>query len=133
MSLLASIRLHQLRASRLVTAVLAVAWLGFAVAPCHASPHHEPLPAEDCNHCPVATSDTGTACTAMVAVDCPSLEPALLDRRDAGNQQPQAAPPPAIWQFNAPLAGIDADAGGRASPAPVSHVSLQQRYCSYLK
>jgi hypothetical protein len=133
MSLLASIRLHHLRASRLVTAVSAVAWLGFAAAPCQASPHHEPVPAEDCGHCPVATTETGTPCTVIDAVDCPSLEPALLDRRDAGDQDPQVALPPAVWQFNAPPAGIGADAAGRVASAPVSHVSLQQRYCSYLK
>lgn len=133
MSLLAIIRHHQRRASRLVTAVFAIGWLGFAFAPCQASPQHESMPANDCGHCPATASDPSEGCATIAAPECLLQGQALIEPRDAGNPQPPAGPPPAFLDFSAfvPDGGMSADA--RARLTPVSRVSLQQRYCSYLK
>ncbi len=141
MRLLTTIRLRQLRASRLVAAVFAIAWFGLAAAPCQASPdlehsgtsHHGSMPADDCGHCPAAASDLDEGCATVAAPDCLSQGPALLERRDVEIPQPPAGPPPGFFSIAAfvPDGGLVQDA--RARRLLVSHVSVQQRYCTYLK
>ena len=141
MSLLATIRRHQIRASRLIAAFAAVAWIGIAVAPCQAStyashapsPHHGSMPAGDCGHCPDTNSGPDDACATIAATDCVSQVLTVVERREAEDPKPQAAPPPSFRDFDAypPDAGPPADA--RFRPTPACSASVQQRYCTYLK
>lgn len=141
MSLLAIIRRHQFRASRLVAALAAVAWFGIAVAPCQASmdaahagsSHHGSMPAGDCGHCSDTNSVPDTGCASVAGASCLAQSPALVDRHNAGDQQLQAAPPPAIPDFDIPGADAGPPGNVRFRPIPVSSASLQQRYCTYLK
>jgi len=141
MGLLANLRRHQFQAPRLVTAILAVAWLGLAVAPCHASvdaghmgsSHHGSMPAGSCNHCPDNTSSSDAPCAMAAAGDCVTKGQAIVERSQAGDLQPQAAPPPAFPNFNPLTSGSCFPTNARIRPTPVAHASVQQRYCSYLK
>jgi hypothetical protein len=133
MGLLANLRRHQIRASRLVATLAAVAWFGFAVAPCQASPLHESMPAGDCGHCPTAPSDLDNGCATVAAPDCPTEGLALVERRDTEIPQPPAGPPPAFTSFDAAIPDGGSLRDTRARRLFVSHVSIQQRYCTYLK
>lgn len=135
-----SSRHQQLRASRLVVAILALGLLGFSVAPCHAMPqhehpgtsHHGSMPAGDCGHCPHTPIGLDHGCATVAAPDCASAGPALLERQGAG-LQPAAAPPPAFPDLK-PLPFNDGPVRDiRDRDLPASHASIQQRYCSYLK
>lgn len=137
----ANFRRHPFRDPRLVAALVAVAWLGFAAAPCHASPdagqpdssHHGPTSTDDCGHCPDTDTAPDEPCAMVAAADC--LEPALttVERRAGCDTQLQAAPPAAFIDLDliAPAIGFSADA--RIRQAPVACASVQQRYCTYLK
>ena len=141
MSLVAAIRRHQIRASRLIAAFAAVAWIGIAVAPCQAStyashapsPHHGSMPAGDCGHCPDTNSGPDDGCATIAAPDCVSQVQAAVEWRAADDPKPQAAPPPSFLDFDPypPDIGPSSDAPFR--PTPVYSASVQQRYCTYLK
>jgi hypothetical protein len=139
--LLAKFRRHQLQTPRLVTAILAVAWLGLAVAPCHASvdaghvdsSHHGSVPSGSCGHCPDTSSGSDAPCTMDAAGDCLTQSQAIVDRGHAGDVQPQAAPPPAFLNFDPPASANGIPTNARIRPTPVAHASVQQRYCTYLK
>lgn len=141
MGMLANFRRHQFRAPRLVAALVAVAWFGFAVAPCHASPdaghmgssHHGSMPAGDCGHGPDTTSSPDEPCVMVDAADCLSQAQAIVERRKVDDPQPPAAPPPAFLDFDEPTPGIGFPTNARIRPTPVSRASVQQRYCTYLK
>jgi len=141
MSLLAAIRRHQIRASRLVAALAAVAWFGIVVVPCQASldashvgsSHHGSMPAGDCGHCPDTDSAPDDACATIAAPDCASQVQTVVERRAADDPKPQAAPPPAFPDFDAHPPDIGPPADARFRPTPVSSASVQQRYCTYLK
>lgn len=141
MRLLTAIRFHQLRAPRLVAVMFAIGWLGFAVAPCQAMPHqqhpgtshHGSMPAGDCGHCPSAPSGLDNGCAMVAAPDCVSEGLALLERRDTEIPQPAAAPPPAFPSIDAFIPDGRPLRDTRARRLLVSHVSIQQRYCTYLK
>jgi hypothetical protein len=141
MSLLAAIRRHQIRASRLVAALAAVAWFGFVVVPCQASPdplltgssHDGSMPAGDCGHCPDTNSGPDDACATIAAPDCVSQVQAVVERRPVDDPKPQAAPPLSFLDFDAYPPDIGPPADARFRPTPVSSASVQQRYCTYLK
>lgn len=132
MSQLTAIRHRQHRVSRLVAALFAIGWLGFAVAPCQASPLDESMPADDCGHCPIAPSDLDNSCTSVAAPECMTEGLTLLERRDIESPQSSAAPPSAFPNIDAfiPDRGLLRDT--RARRLLLSHVSIQQRYCTYL-
>ncbi len=133
MRLLTIIRLRQLRAPRLVAAIFAIGWLGFAVAPCQASPQHESMPADDCGHCPSVPSDLSSDCATVAAPDCLSEGLALLELRNTEFPQPAAGPPPAFARVDAFIPDGKPLRDARARCLLVPHVSIQQRYCTYLK
>jgi len=141
MGLLANLRRRQFQAPRLVTSILAVAWLGLAVAPCHASvdaghmgsSHHGSMPAGSCDHCPDATSGSDAPCAMVAAGDCLTKGQAIVERSPAGDLHLQAAPPPAYPNFNPLDSGNSYPTNARIRPTPVAHASVQQRYCTYLK
>jgi hypothetical protein len=133
MRLLTAIRFHQLRAPRLVAVMFAIGWLGFAVAPCQASPLHESMPADNCGHCPTAPSDLDNGCAMVAAPECQSQSLAILEPRDTEIPQPAAGPPPAFTSFDAAIPDGGSLRDTRARSLLVSHVSIQQRYCTYLK
>jgi len=127
---LAAIRHWQYRASRLVAAVLAIGWLGFALAPCQASPLPGSMPADDCGHCLNVPSDLDNGCAMVAASDCLSEGLALLEHRDT-EPKPPAGPPPAFPSFDRFVADRGPLRDTRARDLRVSRVSIQQRYCSY--
>jgi len=141
MGLLANLRHRQFQASRLVTAILAVAWLGLAVAPCHASvdaghvgsSHHGSMPAGSCDHCPDTTSSSDAPCAMTASADCLTKGQAIVERSQAGDLQLQAAPAPAFPNFSPLSSGNGFPNNDRIRPTPVAHASVQQRYCTYLK
>ncbi|MGB5132204.1 MAG: hypothetical protein WBO00_06290 [Steroidobacteraceae bacterium] len=140
MRIFTSSRFQQLRASRLVIAILGLGLLGFSIAPCHAmaqhqhpgTSHHGSIPAGDCGHCPDTPSSLDRGCATAAATDCASVGPAVLERQGIEVPQPAAAAPPAFPDINPfpPDDGPVRDMRARDLPAP--HVSIQQRYCSYL-
>ena len=133
MTLLASIRRHQIRASGLIPAVFAMAWLGLMAAPCAASPQHGSMPAKQCGSCPTAVWDTGEICATIAAPTCPAQGPALMGPHDAGSPQLQAGPPPMLLGFDPFVPDGAPASNARFRPTTVSNVSVQQRYCTYLK
>ena len=141
MSLLVTIRRRQFRASRLVAAVAALAWLGSVVVPCQAAmdtahagtSHHGSMPAGNCDHCTDTRTTPDTGCSSLIAAGCLAESPALLDRHVTSDQWPTAAPPPAIPDIGLPSADTGFAGNVRFRPIPVSATSLQQRYCTYLK
>jgi len=133
MRLLTAMRRHQHRTPRLVAAIFAIGWLGFAVAPCQASPLHESMPADDCGHCPTAPSSLDHGCATVAAPDCLSEGLALFERRDGEIPQPPAGLPPAFPSIDAFIPDGGSLRDTRARCLLVSHVSIQQRYCTYLK
>jgi hypothetical protein len=141
MGLLTNLRRRQFRVPRLVSAILAVAWLGLAVAPCHASvdaghigsSHHGSMPAGNCDHCPDATSGSDAPCAMVAAGDCLTKGQAIVERSQAGHSQLQAAPPPSFPNFDSLTTGSSFPDHARIRPTPVAHASVQQRYCTYLK
>ena len=140
MRLLTAMRFRQLRVARLVAAIFAIGWLGFAVAPCQAMPdhqhpgisHHGSVLAGDCGHCPSAPPGHDNGCAMAATPDCQSAGRQLLERRDIELPQPVVGPPLALPVFDAfvPDAGSMPDARAHRLPAP--HVSIQQLYCTYL-
>lgn len=139
MNWLAALRHHQGRAARLATAVFAVSWLAFAVAPCQAMsvmpeepPHHGSMPMDDCGHCPPAT-DTAPECADAAPADCLSSAQPAIELRQLEQPKLLAIPPlmGGVFATLAPAAGPPPAPAARAAPLP--HASLQQRYCSYLK
>jgi hypothetical protein len=90
------------------------------------------LPAGDCGDCPPAISDAGQDCVTAVAAECLSPGKAITEVREAGKSQPAALLTEFV-NFNALFPGIRSPSGARISPPPVSRVSVQQRYCTYLK
>lgn len=141
MHLLTSLRFSLPRAPRLVAAIFAIGWLGFAVAPCGAMPnhqhpgtsHHGSMPADDCGHCQNAPSGAGSGCAVVAAPECMSMGPAIPGFRDAQSSHPSLGPPlePSIFAAFIPDAGPVRKSDARH--LPVANVSLQQRYCTYLK
>jgi hypothetical protein len=137
MGLLADLRRHQIRASRLVAALAAVAWFGIAVAPCQASTdaghvgssHHGSMPADKCGHCPDTTSGSDAPCAIAAAGQCLSQGQAIV----VDDPLPQAAPPPALLDLDPFAPDIGFSTGARIRPAPVARASVQQRFCTYLK
>lgn len=132
MRLLAAIRHGQYRASRLIAAVFAIGWLGFAVVPCQASPLHGSMPADDCGNCLTVPSDLDNDCATVAASDCLSEGLALLEHRDTDLPQPAAGPPSSFRRSLASIAYRGPLRDIRARRLLVSHVSIQQRYCTYL-
>lgn len=140
MRFLTAIRLRQLRAPRLVAALFAIGWLGFAVAPCQAMPHqqhqgtshHGSMPSDGCGHCPNAPSDLDGGCATVAAPECLSIGPAILEPRDTQIPQPATGPPPAFPGIDAFISDSVPLSDDRTHRLPVSRVSLQQRYCTYL-
>lgn len=139
MRLLAATRFNRLRAHRLVAVMFAIGWLGFAVTPCQAMPHqqlgssdHGSMPAGGCGGCPDAPAGLDNGCGLVAAPECLSMGLAILESRGSGIPQPAAGPPPALPGFDAfvPDGGSLRDV--RVHRLPVSRVSLQKRYCSYL-
>jgi hypothetical protein len=141
MGLLGMFRRYQSRAPSLVAVLVAVAWLGLAAAPCQAvadmlhadSTHQGTMPAGNCGHCLPATSDPGQDCATMNAPDCLSQGQLMVEHREADKLRPAAMPPPVLADFSAFGPAIDLRTNIRIGPAPVSSVSVQQRYCTYLK
>lgn len=132
MRLLAFIRRYQNRAARLIAAVFAIGWLGFATAPCQASPLHESMPADDCGDCLTMPADLDNGCAMVAASDCLSEGLALLEHRDTDFPQPAAALPSVFPRSDASIADRGPLRDTRARRLLVSHVSIQQRYCTYL-
>ena len=141
MRLLTAMRFHQLRAPRLVAAIFAIGWLGFAVAPCQAMPYqqhqgtsdHGAMPADGCGNCPDAPSHIDSGCAMVAAPECPSMGLAVLGPRDTQLAQPAAGPPPAFPAFDAFVPDASPMRESHARYLPVASVSLQQLYCTYLK
>lgn len=137
----ADFRRHQFRAPRLVAAVVAVAWFGFAAAPCQACPdagqpkssHHGSMSADHCGHGPDTNSTPDEPCAVVAAADCPSQGLTIVERREGGDTQMQAAPPPAFIDLDPVASDIGLPADARIRQAPVARASVQQRYCTYLK
>jgi hypothetical protein len=140
MRLLTSKRSNRLRASRLVAALFAIGWLGFAVAPCQAMPHqqqpgssdHGSMPADGCGGCPRSPSGLDSGCAMVGSPECLSAGPAILGLRDSDFPQPAAGPPLAITGFDAFIPDAVPVRDARVRQSPVPHASIQQRYCSYL-
>ena len=140
MRLLTAIRIRQLRAPRLVAAIFAIGWLGIAIAPCHAMPdlqqpatsHQGSMPAGDCGHCPSALSGHDNGCAMAAAPDCQSAGPLLLEHRDSAFPQPAIGSPLALPAFDAFIPDSGPMPDGRAHRLPVSRISIQQLYCTYL-
>jgi hypothetical protein len=130
MRFLTAIRRRQLRAPHLVAAIFAIGWLGFAVAPCQAMPQHESMP--NCGDCPSAPSGLDSGCAMVASADCQSAGLAIHDTRHTEFPQSAAAPPPAFPGVDAFLLDGGPSRDSRVHRLPVSHVSLQQRYCTYL-
>jgi hypothetical protein len=57
----------------------------------------------------------------------------MVEHREGDKPQPTAMPSSEFADFNAFGPGIRLQAHTRIGPAPVSSVSVQQRYCTYLK
>ena len=140
MHFLTAIRLRHLRAPRLVAAIMALGWLGFAVAPCQAMPHQQPqgtshhgsMPGGDCGHCSSEPAGLDNACAMVAAPDCQSVGQAILDPRDNEIPQPAVGPPPAIPGSDAYIPDVGPLQDIRAHRLPVPRASIQQRYCTYL-
>jgi hypothetical protein len=131
---------HRSRAFSLVTAIVMVAWLGMAAAPCqaamgalHASTQHGTLPGDDCGHCPTPPSDHGLDCATMDTAECQSQGQAIAESRDTAKSQPVLVLPSASASFVAFVPGVGSSSNARNRPAPASRASVQQRYCTYLK
>ena len=141
MGLLGMFRRYQSRAPSLVAVLVAVTWLGLAAAPCQAvadmlhadSMHQGTMPAGNCGHCLPATSDPGQDCATVNAPDCLSQGQLMVEHREADKLRPAAMPLSEFADFNAFGPAIGLQANTRIGPAPVSSVSVQQRYCTYLK
>jgi hypothetical protein len=141
MRLLTTMRFKLHRAPGLVAVIFAIGWLGLAVAPCQAMPdmqhsgtsQHCPSPVDGCGHCPAAPSGVDTGCAAAASPGCQPDALAPCERRDIEFPQPLAGPPLAFPVFDelVPAGGLSWDFHDRRSP--VSRVSIQQRYCTYLK
>lgn len=139
MSLLAASQECRTRAGRLATAVLAIGWLGFAVAPCQAmnvmpdeAPHHGSVPMDDCGHCPPATSTLPDCADAVPAVCFSSSQPAIELLQQEQLKPVAILPPVSVNMY--PLApAVQLPRHSSAQAAPLPRASLQQRYCSYLE
>lgn len=132
MRLLAVIRRYQNPASRLIAAVFAIGWLGFATAPCQASPLHESMPADDCGDCLTMPSDLDNGCATVAASDCMTEGLALIESRDTEIPQSPAGPPPSFPGVDSFIPDRGPLRDTRARRLLVSHVSIRQRYCTYL-
>lgn len=141
MRLLTALRIRQLRAPHLVAAIFAIGWLGMAVAPCQAMPHqqhqgtshHGSMPADGCGHCPNTPSHLDSGCAMVSAPECMSMGMAISGPRDIQIPQPAAGPPPAFPVFDAFLPDARPVRDIHTRHLPVPRVSIQQRFCTYLK
>ena len=139
MQLLTARRISRHWVSRLLAAIIAIGWLGIAVAPCQAMPqpqhqgsHHESMPAGDCGHCPSVPSGVDGACATATAPGCAMAGPVLYGYCAADLPQLAAGPPPAIPVFDVIFPDARPKWDLRAHRLPVSRVSIQQRYCTDL-
>jgi hypothetical protein len=141
MRLLTALRIRQLRAPHLVAAIFAISWLGMAVAPCQAMPHpqhqgtsdHGSMPVAGCGHCPSTPSHLDSGCAMVSAPACSSMGMAIPGPRDTQIPQPAAGPPSAFPVFDAFIPDVRPVRDIHARHLPVPRVSIQQRYCTYLK
>ena len=139
MQLLTARRISRHWVSRLLAAIFAIGWLGIAVAPCQAMPqlqhqgsHHGSMPAGDCGRCPSAAAGIDGGCATAAAPECALAGPGLFGYRSADLPQLAAGPPPAIPVFDVIFPDARPGWDLRAHRLPVSRVSIQQRYCTYL-
>jgi len=155
MTLLAKIRSRHLPLARALVALFAVGWLGLALQPCqamapagsghaghddgpdghHGTLEHHSTPAHCETPCPHCPADGPEGCDGGVALDCEAV----------GVPAPPAkqVPAPALdaWVWHAPAVLPTVPVASRAArpdwPDPgrgrAPAVSLQKRYCTYLK
>lgn len=152
MNLLAKLRSRHQPLARAVVALFAIGWLGLALQPCeamdagqagdgsHHEGHHDGMEHHStpensdppCPHCP---SDGPDACDTGVALDCETVGVPALPAK----QVDLPAPDMFAWLVPAamPMAGFAVGEAPQDRPDPgrdkTPSISLQQRYCTYLK